>query len=641
MKAKGPYHLGTAITAVVVVEVLVAAILLPGWFFLLRDMPAFRFENPHYLWALLLGPILCAIFLMHLAWRNRAIAHFASPHTSARAVPGTSTARMLLKFLLFRHGLGMVVIALAGPQFGTRLEEIRSEGVDVIVAVDVSNSMLAQDLRPSRIELARRGLSRLIDRLQGDRLGIVVFAGEAFVQLPITTDRSAAQLFLASVNTGAVNTQGTAIGTAIELAVESFDLDQPGSRAIIVVTDGENHEDDAQGAARLSAEQGIVVHAIGMGTPQGAPIPITRNGQVTGFKKDGNGNTVVSRLNEQMLTEIAAAGNGTYVRATQSDIGMEALLDELRSMDRTETGTWQFTAHESRFQYPLAIGLAMIVLSMAFGERRSARSRSLLKRALPLMMVILAGCGDQRDRLAEASIRSGNVHYMKGEWNEAMNSYDEAGFDARALHNSGKAAYRNRDLSSAVERLISTTEIATDTTLLADAFHDLGNAWSEQAHAADSSSEALAKEISAIRMEGDDITGKVRLAVARDSMQQEQHRYMQLSDSAITQSVKAYRNALRRDPGDDDTRYNLALAQRALAARARERQKQKDQEKKDQELSEHAKALLKKADELVDRYMFKDALDLLQRGLQDDPSLSNKKEYIDKLNVVTKAATAT
>nr|MDQ3101297.1 VWA domain-containing protein [Bacteroidota bacterium] len=293
MNNRAPYRLSAAITVVVIGELLIGLVLLLGWYLLLRDVPAFRFERPEMLKALLIGPLLGFIFLLHLAWRNNALARFASFNTLAHAVPGISTTRMLLQFLLLRHGLGFVILSLAGPQFGTRLEEVRSEGVDVMVAVDVSNSMAAEDLRPSRMELARRGLSQLIDRLQGDRMGIIVFAGEAFVQLPITTDRSAAKLFLASVNTDAVGTQGTAIGAAIDLAMESFNMKEAGSRAIIVITDGENHEDDAEGSAREAAKAGIVVHTIGMGTPQGGPIPIKKNGRMAGFKKDGNGNTVV------------------------------------------------------------------------------------------------------------------------------------------------------------------------------------------------------------------------------------------------------------------------------------------------------------------------------------------------------------
>ncbi len=288
-------------------------------------------------------------------------------------VPGNSSVRVLLRFLLFRHGLSFLVVAAAGPQFGTKYEEVKSEGIDLVVAMDVSNSMDCEDLRPSRMEAARRALSQLIDKMRGDRLGIVVFAGEAFVQLPITNDRSAAKLFLGTVGTNSVGTQGTAIGAAIELARESFDMDTPGSKAVIVITDGENHEDDAEGAAREAAAAGIVVHTVGMGTPEGGPLPVKRNGQVVGFRKDGSGNTVVSRLNEPMLQRISAEGNGAYVRATAASTGIEALVADLRNMDTSEKGTFTFTAHEDQFQYPLGIGLCMILLALATGDRRHRR----------------------------------------------------------------------------------------------------------------------------------------------------------------------------------------------------------------------------------------------------------------------------
>jgi Ca-activated chloride channel homolog len=375
MSRRGKYAVGAATLVVLMVELVVAVVLLGIWWLFLRDVTAFRFGRPEMLQAQVLGPVLALIFLLHLAWRSRALRRFTSSNVVDHLVPGLSTTRMVLRFLTFRHGLGLVLIALADPQFGTRLEEVRSEGVDVMVAVDVSNSMLAEDLRPSRMELARRALSRLIDRLQGDRLGLVVFAGEAYVQLPITTDRSAARLFLASVNTGSVPTQGTAIGAAIDLAHRSFDMERPGSRAIIVITDGENHEDDAEGAAREAARNGIVVHTIGMGTPQGAPIPIRRGGQITGFRKDNRGNTVVSRLDEDMLLRIATAGGGTYTRATERDPGIEGLLEELRSLETTETGTWQYAAHESQFQYPLGIGLLLILIGMGINERGVVRHK--------------------------------------------------------------------------------------------------------------------------------------------------------------------------------------------------------------------------------------------------------------------------
>jgi Ca-activated chloride channel family protein len=372
----GRYHIARALWILLLVEIIVATVLLGIWWYVLQGAAAFRFERPEWLPYLLIGPGLSVIFILHLLWRQRAMLRFSSARTLVHAFQGISTTRILVQFLLFRHGLTFILLALASPQFGSRLEEVKSQGVDVVVAVDVSNSMKAQDLKPDRMEVARRALSRLIDKLHGDRLGIVIFAGEAYVQLPITTDRSAARLFLSSISTSSVPVQGTAIGAAISTAQECFDLERPGGKAIIVITDGENHEDDAEGAAREAAKAGILVHTIGMGTPQGAPLPIERNGQITGFRKDRNGNTVVSRLNEQMLIRIAAAGNGSYVRATERSIGIEELVAELRSLDATETGSWQYTAHEAQFQYPLGIGLLSIIVSLMMSDRKRSQLRT-------------------------------------------------------------------------------------------------------------------------------------------------------------------------------------------------------------------------------------------------------------------------
>ena len=380
MSIRPPYRMSAIVGTVLVIEMITTLVLLAAGWFLLYDLPGFRFERPMLLWGLLGGPLLVVIHLLHMVWRNRALARFAAPLTRSRMVPGASALRTTLRFLLQRHGMGLVIIALAGPQFGERMEEVKAVGIDVVVAVDVSNSMDCEDLRPSRIDVARRSLSQLIDRLQGDRLGIVVFAGEAFVQLPITTDRSAARMFTASVDTRTVGTPGTAIGAAIQLATRSFSPDAPGSRAIIVITDGENHEDDAEGAARKAAEAGIVVHTIGMGTVQGGPIPLKRNGQVQGFRKDREGRTVVSVLNEDMLRRIASAGNGLYLRASNTSSGITELVDQLRTMDTTETGTYRFTAHEDRFQVPLALGILMLIWGLTIAEDRSraALNRSIL-----------------------------------------------------------------------------------------------------------------------------------------------------------------------------------------------------------------------------------------------------------------------
>jgi len=238
----------------------------------------------------------------------------------------------------------------------------------------VSNSMLAEDLRPNRMEVSRRALTQLIEKMQGDRLGIVVFAGTAYTQLPITADRSAAKLFLGSIGPGMVSTQGTAIGAAIEQARKSFQENGAKGRAIIVISDGESFEDDGESAAKAAAADGIIVNTIGMGTPEGAPIPERRGEQMVGFKKDKDGQTVMTRLNEDMLRRVARAGNGDYVLATSGGTGIEAMVQQLRGMDQSETGTYKFAGHEDRYQFFLAIACVLIFAGLFMGERGSERS---------------------------------------------------------------------------------------------------------------------------------------------------------------------------------------------------------------------------------------------------------------------------
>jgi len=237
--------------------------------------------------------------------------------------------------------------------------------------LDVSNSMLAEDIKPNRLERAKMAISNLIDRLQGDRIGIVVFAGNAYKQLPLTTDYSAAKLFLSAVDTKIIPTQGTAIGEAINMAVQSFD-DKQHNKAIVVITDGENHEDDAVGAAKNAVEKGIKVFTIGMGLPEGSPIPLyDRNGNKLGFKKDRSGKTVITKLNEDMLRQIAAAGNGSYVRAGNASTGLSKVLDDINKIQKKEIETRQFTDYEDRFQIFLALALILMLVELLITNRKS------------------------------------------------------------------------------------------------------------------------------------------------------------------------------------------------------------------------------------------------------------------------------
>ena len=640
MNTPGPYRPGLLAALALVVEVFSWAVFLATWWLLNSEVPAFRFERPEMLRLLFAGPAVVLVFVLHAVWRDRALGRFASTGLLPRAVQGLSPVRGLLRFLLLRHGLAFVVIALAGPQFGTRTEEVRSEGIDVVVALDVSNSMGCEDLRPNRLEAARFALNRLIDQLHGDRLGIVVFAGEAFVQLPITTDRSAAKLFLATIGTHTVGTQGTAIGAAIDLAASSFDPEEGGGRAIIVLTDGENHEDDAEGAAQRAVESGITVHTVGMGTPQGGPIPVRRNGQLAGFRKDRNGNTVVSRLDAPMLERIAAAGQGTFVRATDRSAGIDAILDELRGMEGREIGTHRYTAHADQFQYPLGLGILLMLIGMLLGEQAGGRWPWQRLRDLSAMMalLLLQACGDADARLAARALQDGNTHYHQERFAQADSSYAGAPGDHRAVYNRGNSAHRSAAWNAAVQHFGTAVELADSAVDRARAQYNLGNARRLQARYADSLGQALGRDIAGIRIEGPDIAGKVRLAVHRDSLRQLQQRMLHLTDSALVAGAEAYRKCLRLEPHAEDARHNLTAALTLIA----ERRSGDDgaNTNKDQALSERARQLLAEADELVEQYRFREALELLRSALEKEPSLEQRKDYMDKLDVVTKAAQA-
>ena len=320
-----------------------------------------RYENSEWLFLLVLIPIIILGFIFYVRWRKKAIAEFGHPSLVNKLMPMASEFKLRFKFILFAIAISSLILGIANPQIGSKMEEVKREGVDLMIAIDLSNSMLAEDLQPNRLMRAKQSISKLIDRLDGDRIGLIVFAGDAYVQLPITTDYSAAKLFLSTINTSIVPTQGTAIGKAIELSIKSFDLNNDQNKAIIVITDGENHEDNAIEKAKEAQELGIFVHTIGMGSVEGGPIPIkNRYGTITSYQKDREGNTIITNLNEGMLKQIAQSGGGSYIRANSTQSGLNALFKEINKMEKKEIGSKVFTDYKDRFQW--FIGLAIILL---------------------------------------------------------------------------------------------------------------------------------------------------------------------------------------------------------------------------------------------------------------------------------------
>ncbi|MBO4328446.1 MAG: VWA domain-containing protein [Bacteroidales bacterium] len=334
-------------------------------------MEVLRFEHPEYLYGLLVIPLLIILYILLRLWQDKTFRRFADDKMRGYLVPRHSHRRHVFKFVLYLLTIACLILGLANLQSGSKMEEVKREGIDLFLAVDVSNSMNAQDIVPSRLDRSKQAINKLIAGLQGDRIGVIVFADKAFVQLPITTDYAAAKMFLASVNTNSVASQGTAIGEAINLAVKSFNDDER-SKAIIVISDGEDHENEAaMNAAREAAKKGIRIFTIGMGLPDGAPIPMyDQYGRMTGYKKDRSGNTIVTRLDENMLRRIAEAGDGRYVRASNSNVGLEQIYDDISKMDKTEIETKVFTDYEDQYQWFVGAAILFLLLGIFLSSGR-------------------------------------------------------------------------------------------------------------------------------------------------------------------------------------------------------------------------------------------------------------------------------
>ena len=323
---------------------------------------------PEFLWLLFLIPLLLLVFGISRTIRKRSIRLFGNPALVRQLMPSWSSAKAWWRIVVFCLAFFFFVIGLSRPLIGAKLSERETRGAEIMICLDVSNSMLAQDYKPDRLSRAKMAISRLVDRMQDDWIGLVIFAGTAFVQLPITADYVSAKMFLNNVDVGSVSIQGTAIGDAILLAAKSFSAQSEKSRAIIVISDGENHEDDAVEVAKLVAGTGIRVFTIGVGSSRGEPIPV--NGDLL---RDVNSEIVVTRLDEQTLMSVAEAGGGIYVHAGNDEFGFNPIVEEISKMEDERFSSIVFEEYDELYMYFLGIALVLFIIEILIGERKLKR----------------------------------------------------------------------------------------------------------------------------------------------------------------------------------------------------------------------------------------------------------------------------
>ncbi len=331
----------------------------------------FKFENSIYFYAFGIIPLLTLFFFSYLNQRQKKLKQLGEAHLVNKLSPYSNLPKRVTKYVILMLALSSLILAICNLQTGSKLMEVKREGAELMVCLDVSNSMLAQDLSPNRLTRAKYALEKMIDRLEGDQLGLVIFAGEAYVQLPITSDYNAAKMFLESIGPGMVPLQGTDLAAAINKAAESFNKDKGKNKAIILITDGENHETDAIDAATAAASAGIMINTIGIGSENGVPIPLIQNGINKGYRKDKDGNTVITKLNSEVLKEISSKGNGVYVQATQADLGLESVLDKINELDKAQIDSKMYTDYEDQFQWFIGLSLFFLLIEFLISEKTS------------------------------------------------------------------------------------------------------------------------------------------------------------------------------------------------------------------------------------------------------------------------------
>ncbi len=331
----------------------------------------YELDHPYYFYLLALIPVVVLIYIITQLWKRRARKYFGDAHLLEQLAPERSRIKPMLKLIIALLIIASLSIALVNPKVGSRLETVKREGVDLVFALDVSKSMLAEDVRPNRLAKSKQIISRTLDQLVSDRVGIIIYAGRAYPQLPITTDYGAARLFLKTVDTDIIPSQGTAIADAIELATRYYDDENQKNRVLVIISDGEDHEEGFKEAAEKAAENGIKIYTIGIGTEKGAPIPDLRNGTNIGYKKDLSGQVVISRLNKNNLEEIAVLADGEYLGGKNTRETVGAIIETIEQMEKKEFESQVFADYEDQFQWFLGLALLLLILDIFILERKT------------------------------------------------------------------------------------------------------------------------------------------------------------------------------------------------------------------------------------------------------------------------------
>ncbi len=512
--------------------------------------------QPLYLLLIPLIPLMFIAYWLMRRWRKRRIARFGDPDLVSSLAPLVPRRKGWLKLTLLSLALLFFAIGMARPQLGAILKEKQVKGAEIMVVLDVSNSMLAEDYSPNRLERAKLAISKLVDELQGDRIGLIIFAGESFVQLPVTSDYVSAKIFLNSITTESVPVQGTAMGDAIRTAIKSFTSESENSRAIILITDGENHEDDPVSAAKDAVDMGARVFCIGVGSPEGKPIPMDG-----GLLKDNDGNIVVTRLDEKTLRDVASAGRGLYVRAGNTEFGLNPVIDEIRSLDAKDFQSVVFEEYDEQYMYFFAIALIFMLIEFMISDTRNRRSLfGRGKGMVAVLILMLASPVMLQAQSDRSEVRAGNREFKKGEFREAELDYkralEEDSTSVTAKYNLGNALYKTESYSEAELYLkgLGDSLKSVSASKASDCFHNSGNLALKQKKY----QEAVDAYKESLRLEPDNFETKSNLAYAQKMLkeQQQQQQQQQNQQNQQDQNQQQNQNQDQQDNRDQDNQQD-------------------------------------------------------------------------------------